>query len=51
MFGFVHDGGDCREWQSFSNSGRTDGLRLSHWAKAGPDPEAGMRLSTASKTI
>lgn len=33
---------DNREWRSFKNGARGDGLRLSHWAKAGSDPEAGM---------
>ncbi|KAK7696191.1 hypothetical protein QCA50_000842 [Cerrena zonata] len=28
------------EWQSFKNNGRTDSLHLSHWTKAGTDPEA-----------
>ncbi|CAL1700231.1 unnamed protein product [Somion occarium] len=28
------------EWQTFKNAGRTDDLRLSHWAKTGTDPEA-----------
>lgn len=34
-------GGRVRwEWRSFQNQGRTDGLRLSHWAKAGTPPDA-----------
>ena len=30
-----------REWKSFRNGARTDSLRLSHWTKAGTDPEVG----------
>lgn len=30
-----------REWRSFQNQGRTDGLRLSHWVKAGTPLDAG----------
>ena len=33
--------GTCRVWQSFKNNARNDSLRLSHWAKAGTDPEDG----------
>lgn len=32
---------DRREWRSFKNSARTDGLELSHWVKANTDPDAG----------
>ncbi|KAL4247057.1 SWR1-complex protein 4 [Abortiporus biennis] len=28
------------EWRPFKNAGRTDGLQLSHWVKAGGDPNA-----------
>ncbi|KAI0690396.1 hypothetical protein BC835DRAFT_1364881 [Cytidiella melzeri] len=28
------------EWRSFSNSARSDSMRLSHWAKANSDPDA-----------
>ncbi|PCH40988.1 hypothetical protein WOLCODRAFT_137117 [Wolfiporia cocos MD-104 SS10] len=28
------------EWQSFKNGARSDSLRLSHWTKAGTDPDA-----------
>ena len=31
-----------REWRSFKNSARTDGLELGHWVKANTDPNAGM---------
>ena len=34
-----------REWRSFKNSGRTDGLELGHWVKAHTDPNAGTSLS------
>lgn len=31
-----------REWRSFKNSARTDGLELGHWVKANTDPNSGM---------
>lgn len=34
-----------REWKSFGNGARSDGLKLSHWTKAGADPEAGKHAS------
>ena len=34
----------CRVWRSFKNSARTDGLELSHWAKANTDSDAGLLL-------
>lgn len=34
-----------REWRSFQNQGRTDGLRLSHWVKAGTPHDAGTKTS------
>ena len=40
--GRVSSGGKVKwEWRSFKNGARKDGLRLSHWVKAGVDPDAG----------
>ena len=36
--------GSRREWQTFRNGARSDGLRLGHWVKAGTDPDAGTPL-------
>lgn len=33
-----------REWRKFKNGARSDNLELSHWVKAGQDPEAGTRI-------
>lgn len=30
-----------REWRSFKNNARGDGLELGHWAKASTDPAEG----------
>ncbi|KAI0751099.1 hypothetical protein C8Q80DRAFT_1217958 [Daedaleopsis nitida] len=37
----LSSGGSVKwEWRSFKNGARSDGLRLSHWAKSTTDPEA-----------
>lgn len=42
--GYIRSGTNIsvhREWRSFQNQSRADGLRLSHWVKAGTSADAG----------